>query len=347
MNSDDKPGGNGHNSGNGNGSLMPKKLTIVYSEVKREYFPTEVQYITEKDAETNAEAVAGYVEKLGIKAHLIPANADLAQHLRTEKPEMVMNLVDSVRGNEYLSSTIPAILEFLQIPYTGTSVFGMSLCFNKFLTKKVLEQNGIPVPRYQLFNTSHDFLDPTLRFPLISKLNEIHGSVEITQDSVSENERHLRDRLKYLIKTYDQEVLVEEFVVGREISAFILEGVNKKVYLIENIFTETDRKYKFADFNLQWIDQDSKIINQKYNDPLLKEYVKKAFDITRMSDYSKFDIRLDNSGRYYFIDSNANPLFGPKEIECPLANALELYSVGFMEILKRLINNTMREAYVI
>lgn len=346
MQDSDQPGGE-NNQTNGNDLLMPKNLTLVYSEVKREYFPTEAQYITEKDAKRNAEAVASYIQKLGITTHLIPANNDLPQHLRSKKPDMVLNLVDSVRGNEYLSSTIPAILEFLQIPYTGTSVYGMSLCFNKFLTKKVFEQNGVPVPRYQMFNTSSDLLDPTLRFPLISKLNEIHGSVEITQDSVSENEKHLRERLKYLINTYDQQVLVEEFVVGREISAFVLEGVNKKIYLVENVFADSSRKYKFADFQLQWVDEQSGITNQKYSDPLLKEYVKKAFDVTRMSDYSKFDIRIDNSGRYYFIDSNANPFFGPKEIDCPMANALELYSITFPDILKRLISNTMREAYVI
>lgn len=347
MHSIDEPGGGQNHLANGNSAPLPKEITLIYSEVKREYFPTEAQYITEKDAKDNAEAVADYIKKLGIITHLIPANNDLPRHLQTKKSDMVMNLVDSVRGNEYLSSTIPAILEFLQIPYTGTSVYGMSLCFNKFLTKKVFEQNGIPVPRYQMFNTANDLLDPTLRFPLISKLNEIHGSVEITQDSVSENEKHLRERLRYLIKTYDQQVLVEEFVVGREISAFVLEGVNKKIYLVENVFADTKHKYQLADFQLQWIDQESGIINHKFDDPLLKEYVKKAFDVTRMSDYAKFDIRLDHSGRYYFIDSNANPFFAPKERDCPLANALELYSITFPDILKRLIKNTMREAYVI
>ena len=346
MQNTDKPGGDEKlTNGNGNNLILPKSLRIIYSDVKREYFPTEAQYITEKDAKKNAEAVGSYVEKLGVKVRLIPANVDLPQHLRQDKPEMVMNLVDSVRGNEYLSSTIPALLEFLQIPYTGTSVYGMSLCFNKFLTKKVFEQNGIPVPRYQLFNTATDLLEPTLRFPLISKLNEIHGSVEITQEAVSETEKQLRDRLKYLISTYNQQVLVEEFVVGREISAYILEGVHKKIYLVENIFAESDNKYQFADFQMQWVDTESKITNQKFSDPLLKEYVRKAFDIARMSDYSKFDIRLDNSGRYYFIDSNANPFFGPPEIECPLTKTLEMYSISFPEILKRLINNTMREAH--
>ena len=76
----------------------------------------------------------------------------------------------------------------------------------------------------------------------------------------------------------------------------------------------------------------------------MSEYVKRAFDVSRMSDYGKFDIRVDQSNRYYFIDSNSNPAFGPKELDCAIANILGLYGIDFTEILKRLLLNTMRDA---
>jgi D-alanine-D-alanine ligase len=258
---------------------------------------------------------------------------------------MVINLVDSFKGFEFLSSSIPGVLELLEIPYTGADILGKSLDTNKFLIKKLLEQNGIPVPHYQLFNTAGDMLDSTLRFPLISKLNEIHGGVEITQDAVSETEKHLRDRLKYLIQTYKQSVLVEEFIVGREVTAILLEGLNKKVYLAEKIFTKKEEKYVFSTFDDQWLDKTAQnFYYQKYNDPILTEYVRKAFDIVKMYDYGKFDIRVDSSGRYFFIDANANPAFGPKESDCALAYILDLYGISFPEILRRLLINTVRDA---
>ena len=256
---------------------------------------------------------------------------------------MAINLVGSVKGSEYLASTIPALLELLEIRYTGAGILGESLCYNKFLIKKLLEQNGVPVPRYQLFVTSTDPIDPTLRFPLISKLNEIHGAVEITKDAVSENEKHLRERLKFLIKTYEQPVLVEEFIVGREVTAILLEGLNKKVYIAEKVFKQTSEKYTFITFEAQWTSQEDVFVYQKYEDAVLREYVKKAFEITKMADYAKFDIRIDSSGRYFFIDANSNPAFGPKELDCALANILDLYGITFQEILKRLLLNTMRD----
>ena len=221
---------------------------------------------------------------------------------------------------------------------------GEALCYNKFLVKKLLEQNGVPVPHYQLFNSPADLLDPSLRFPLLAKLNEIHGAVEIKRNSVSDTERHLRNRIKFLIETYNQPVLVEEFIVGRELTAILLEGLNKKVYLGEKVFPKKRQKdkYLFAAFEDQW-DKDT-FHYQKYRDPLLRDYVKKAFEITDMADYAKFDVRLDSSGRYYFIDSNSNPAFGPKELDCALANILDLYDITFTEILKRLLLNTIRDS---
>jgi len=330
--------------GNGNQLPLPKNVAIIYSDVKREYFPTEEQYLTEKDADKDAEVIASYLEKLEVNTHLFSGDMLLPEKLRRLHPDVVLNLVDSVKGNEYLSSTIPAILELLELPYTGSGILGKSLDTNKFLVKKLLQQNGVPVPNYQLFNSASDPIDISLRFPLISKLNEIHGAVEITKDAVSETEKHLRDRLKFLIQTYDQPVIVEEFIVGQEITAILLEGLNKKVYLAEKIFHKSD-KYIFSTFEDQWLTKGySSFHYQKFNDPILKEYVKKAFETARIADYAKFDIRLDSSGRYYFIDVNSNPAFGPKELDCAMASILDMHGVSFLDILKRLLLNTVRDA---
>ncbi len=63
-----------------------------------------------------------------------------------------------------------------------------------------------------------------------------------------------------------------------------------------------------------------------------------------MYDYSKFDIRLDQSGRYFFIDTNCNPAFGPKEFDVALSAILDLYGIPFTETRKRLLFNTMHDA---
>jgi len=324
---------------------LPETVGVIYSDVKRSYFATRSLYITEIDADKDANLIGEYLKTLGISVFLYPGNEELPARLRKDHPQLVINIVDSVKGNESLAAAIPGLLELLDIPYTGADILGLSLDTNKFLVKKLLQQNGIPVPAYQLLNAATDYLDPRLRFPLISKLNGIHGSVEITRDAVSETEKHLRERVRYLKATYNQPVLVEEFISGREVTAILLEGMNKKVYLAEKVFSHTTEKYKFLTFEDQWLSKkDAAFHYKKYDDLLLKDHVKRAFEVTSMYDYGKFDIRLDQSGRYYFIDTNCNPAFGPKELDVALSVILDLYGISFYEILKRLILNTVRDA---
>ena len=130
-----------------------------------------------------------------------------------------------------------------------------------------------------------------------------------------------------------------------KLAAILLEGRNRKVYLAEKVFTNPERKYILTTFEDQWVAEGYSAFHYaRYDDPLLKEYVKKAFDVTKMYDYGKFDIRLDQSGRYFFIDSNCNPAFGPKELDVALSVILDMYGIPFVEILKRLLLNTVRDA---
>lgn len=319
-----------------------KRIAILYSEAKREYFPTEEQYITEAEVFERAKGLVPYFEKMGYQVELLPGNNELPDLLRQKTSlYFVLNLVDSIRGKEHLSAAIPATLELLNIPYLGTGMLGLAINSNKFLTKKLLEQAGVPLPRYQLFTSPSDPLDTHLKFPFISKLNEVHGSVAIDQNSVSENETHLRNQLKNLINTYHQPVLVEEFIVGKELTAYLLEGATRKVYVGEKVFRESDEKYKMATFDAVWHDINSYDYARADGHGMLENYVRSAFDVLKMDDYAKFDVRLDESGRYYFIDCNANPAFGS---DCAVGNVLKLYGIDFDEILRRLIINVSRDA---
>jgi len=323
--------------------LQNKTLAILYSDAKREEFPTDDQYLTEVEIFERAKIIAPYFEKLGLKVVLLPGNSELPNQLIKIKPDLILNLVDSVRGKEYLASTIPALLDLFNFNYTGSGGLGLAINSNKFLTKKLLEQAGVPLPRYQLFNTSNDPIDPQLKFPLISKLNEIHGSVAIDQSAISENEVQLRSRLKKFISLYHQPMIVEEFIVGRELTAYVFEGVVRKVYIAEKKFVETAEKYKIASFDAVWKGINSYDYVRTENQGILESYVRTAFDVLKMDDYSKFDIRQDESGRYYFIDCNANPAFGPLETDCAISHVLKVYNIDFNEIIRRLIANALKE----
>lgn len=326
-------------------SGLPKFVGVLYSDAKREYFTTEEQYISEVGVIDEAKTIAAYIERMGIRTKIYPGNSELSKMLEEDRPDMVFNLVQSVKGHDELEPTIAAVLELLEIPYTGTGMLGLSITHNKYFTKKLLEVMGLPVPRYQLFHTPTDSIDGQLKFPLISKLNEIHGSVGIDVASVAEDERGLRAKLRDLMTVYKQPVIVEEFIVGREITAVIVEGTNKKVYTAEKVLPDVPgSKYKFASFDFQWRDESIPEYLKHDGGDTLRDYIKSAYDVLKMDDYAKFDLRLDESGRYYFIDCNANPAFGPKELNIALGTIMDLFGVPFDEVLKRLMENTLRDS---
>lgn len=136
---------------------------------------------------------------------------------------------------------------------------------------------------------------------------------------------------------------MEEFVGRREITAIVLEGNRKRVYLAEKVFHHSDAPYTYLTFEDQWLKgMNAAFYYRPYRDPVLREMVSKAFDVVQMSDYGKFDVRLDEAGRYYFIDSNCNPALGPREMDVALGVILDLNGVSFYEVLKRLITNALR-----
>jgi D-alanine-D-alanine ligase len=321
---------------------MPRRIVVLYSAATRELFATEELYLTEAEAEHDAEKIAGALRKLKIEAITLPADINFVEKLKKINPDLVVNVVDSARGQDYLAAPIAGMLDILGFPYTGTGTLSNSVNYDKYLTKQLLQQAELPVPNFQLFNSYTDPIYVGLRFPLISKLNKIHGAVEITQDAVSTNEKHLRERIKHLIATYKQPVLVEEFIVGREVTAMIVEGVNRKVYCGEKVFKPSDNKFVFATFEDQWLDSGYDSFHyEKYDDPALTQIVKSAFDIVGMRDYGKIDIRLDESGRYYMVDANTNPALGPKESQVAISLISDMYGVTFTDIMKKLITNTL------
>lgn len=321
---------------------LPRRIAVVYTDVRREYYTTEEAYLSDADADLYAGEVAKYIAKLGVDVELIRGDSDFPTRLKKLKPDMAFNLVDSVRGDITLGSSVPGVFEVLGIPYTGAGTLGWSLGCNKFLMYELLESSGIPVPAHQLVTSPSEMLDPSLRYPLFPKLNNEHSSIGIDADSICRSERELRAKLRDLYFKFRQPVLIDEYVAGIEVTASVLDGANTKVYAVQRQTGAGDQG-DVVTFDKKWRDW-LEMSYTKFEETSLKTLVKKAFDVCKMSDYGRIDIRLDAAGRYYFIDPNANPFFGPpRETHATYSIILDMYGVTFGETLRRLIDNTMRE----
>lgn len=169
-------------------------------------------------------SVAGYERALREAGHeVIPLEGDhtLIQDLLRYKPDICFNTCEGHYGRSR-EAQVPAILDMLRIPYTGSGVMTLSIALDKAMTKRVLQFYSIPTPAFQVFVTGEEPLDARLNFPLFAKPSLEGSGIGIMAKSICQNPRELRDQVRFLLRAYKQPVLVEEYIQGREITTGIL-----------------------------------------------------------------------------------------------------------------------------
>lgn len=316
----------------------------------REEFPTNDAYIAELECVSRSQRVAEFLENNGIHTEIFPSNSKLVDSLLTFKPDLCLNFVDTLHGSGALASSIPGIFELLNIPYVGSGTLGLALSNNKFLTKTILEAWGLPTPRYQLFRSPSQSLDYHLRFPLIVKLNEEHGSVGLDEHSVVTNDKQLKERLNFLIETYQQPALVEEFIEGgTEITGVVLEAKQTvKVFLSLRSFDTPKDQFKLVTFDTKWTGSEGvgelvKYLPYKPEDSLvrrIKNDLRKAFEILKMDDLSRFDLIIDKYQNHYLIDCNANPSLG---VDTSVTRAIEANNQTFSTLMLNILQRNHQD----
>lgn len=323
-------------------SLLKRlKLVIVaYSHVEREWFPTADAYYAEVEVEDRAKEVAEEIQKLGVPVKTLPGDPYFLTNLLVDKPDLVVNLVDTLRGKDRLQTSVPAALELSNIPYTGSAIEGMVIGNNRNLTKRLMMAYNIPTPPYQFCRRANIEINEELGLPLIVKLNESGGSVGIDNHAVKENYDFAQKRAAKMIRTYHMPVVIEKFIDGPEITVCVFDdGRKKQVMMGEKIFREKpDGKHYFTSIESY---EDERAYKYRIPDDHIRDKITalaiRAFSSLHHKDYAKFDVRVDtDSGIPYFTDSNPNTAFGP-DMGLPFTEVSAMYGVSFQDLLTSLL----------
>jgi D-alanine-D-alanine ligase len=161
------------------------------------------------------EAIRAALEVAGHQVHVCQADHSLPQALLELKPDFVFNIAEGVQGDAR-EAQVPALCELLGIPYTASRVLSNALSLDKTQTKRIWQSFGLPTPRFQEFSTGREPIDPALRFPLFVKPAREGTGMGMGPESIVHSTERLRARVAWVIETYRQPALVEEFLTGRE-----------------------------------------------------------------------------------------------------------------------------------
>lgn len=322
-----------------------KLVAVAYSHVDRADYATEGAYIAELEVEDRAEEVIAEVAKLGIPVKGYAADKYFFTNILVDKPNIVLNLVDTVRGKDRLQPAIPGALELSEIPYTGAGLMGLVVGNNRHLFKQILTAHDIPTPEYKFIRDLRSKVPENLGFPLIVKLNESGGSVGIDNKAVKETLQQAEKKVAKMIETYKIPVIIERFIDGPEITAVIYDdGRKKHQFYGQKVFrVKPDGKHDFTSLEsyddaraYKYVIPEQEVIDRVA--PLMT----RAFDVLGYQDYAKFDIRYDEETKTpYFVDCNPNTALGP-DMGLPMTEVLALNGVTFIDLLKSLLSKHAR-----
>lgn len=320
-------------------------VAVAYSHVDRAEYATEGAYEAELEVEERADEVIAEVAKLGIPVKGYVADQYFFTNILVDKPNLVLNLVDTVKGKDRLQPAIPGALELSNIQYTGAGMRGLVIGNDRHLFKQILLSHDIPTPSYKFIRDLRFKIPESLGLPLIVKLNESGGSVGIDNKAVKETIVSAQKKVEQMISTYKIGVIVEQFINGPEITAVVYDdGRKKHIFLGQKVFRlKPDGKHDFTSLeSYDDIRSYSYIIPDQAIQDKITPLVTRAFDTLGYRDYAKFDIRYEEATMTpYFVDCNPNTAFGPDK-GLPMTEVLALHGVKFLEILKSLLSKHAR-----
>jgi D-alanine-D-alanine ligase len=248
-------------------------------------------------------------------------HASLVAELRADPPQFVLNLCDEGFNNDAFKELhVPAILEMLDIPYSGAGPTCLGLCYNKAFVRAIAKSMDVPTPLETYFDPDDQSATLPSVFPALVKPNYGDSSVGITQDAVVHTPEQL---IKYLDKLRDElpgrPVLIQEFLPGEEYSVAIVGNPGLGYHVLPVLQVD----YSGLDPGLPWIlgyeskwEPDSPYWTQiKYHEANLDEEAKRKlcdhatmlFERLECRDYARFDFRADATGKVKLLEVNPNP----------------------------------------
>jgi len=249
-----------------------------------------------------------------------PKVVETIQWLRRLRPKIVFNLTEWVEGDRKLDAAITGLLDVLKFRYTGTGPDGLRLARDKALSKQIVAEFGVPVPRYYVVDGPRDVRGHDLGFPLIVKPLFGDGSDEVNKHSVVRNEKQLRARVSALRRRLGEPAVCEEFIPGNDLYVGLLGNEPRVLTPVELVVRSSHRAApQFATYRLKNDPRYRARWGAHYRRARLsgaqmrevRSVSRRIFEALKLRDYARLDFRLTPEGAIYFIEANPNPDLDP------------------------------------
>jgi len=246
----------------------------------------------------------------------------LSKHFEAELVAFEDQFVDKVTqfdavfnlSTAAMQTHVPAILELLKIPSTGSGIIGHALCIDKTITKIILNHYGVPTPKFISLEPGQETIPPVDFYPVIVKPSREGSARGLSADSVVKEDFALKKAVKVIHNEFHQPALIEQFVDGREFSVGIVAGEILPILEID-FSTLPDGLERFYSYRVKhYYGEQTRYICPAQIDTELKDRISKyaltAFKALRLRNYARMDLRV-RDGQIYFLEVNSLPMLTP------------------------------------
>ncbi|HUL22262.1 MAG TPA: D-alanine--D-alanine ligase [Thermodesulfobacteriota bacterium] len=299
-------------------SPKKKKVGVLMGGVSRE---REISLKTGK-------AILRALTEKGYPAVSMDVGDDIVEKLVREKIECAFLALHGRFGED---GTIQGMLELMRIPYTGSGVLASALAMHKIMCKRFFLCEKIPTPRFEAFRRDEVKKEPpkrtSLPLPVVVKPASEGSTIGV---SIVQKEEELGPAFKKAGE-YDEEILVEEFMKGKEITVGILENIPLPIIEIVPKSGFYDYYAKYTKGETQYI-LPARIPREKYLSA--QEISLKAFQLLGCSGVARVDLMTDENENPYVIDVNTMP--GMTETSL-LPKAAQYAGIPFEDLVERIL----------
>ena len=313
----------------------PLQVALTYNLKKSYTSEDEAEY----DDISTIEAIKEALQTIPCEVKLVEVSENPIEQLLSDRPDIVFNIAEGTNGRGR-EAQIPAILNFLGIPFTGSDETTMCLTLDKQVAKILVSSYGIKTPRFKVIS-SNNYTIEGLSYPLIVKPNAEGSSKGILSSSIAKNKDELKSIVDSQFSKDYHELLIEEYIDGREFTVGLLgNGDSVKVFKpMEIVFK--NKKFPIYSYDVKkdfkkYVDY---TILSDIKESVLEELTlvaKKIYDIFHCYDMARIDFRVDSNDEIYFIEINPLPGLAPNYSDFPMLAELggTDYTALILEILR-------------
>lgn len=280
---------------------------------------------------------------------LIEADSTALEKLKEKRPDIVFNISEGFNGVSR-EAQIPAILDMLQIPYSGSDPLTLSTCLDKARTKEILSYHKIPNSKFFVAENLTQTAHHGLNYPLMVKPVSEGSSKGIFLSSFVKNDKELKKEVERILSEYGQAALIEEFLPGREFTVAIIgNGGEAEVLPIVEINYEEfpDGFTPIYSYEAKWILDTKENPLEVFTCPAkissrlegkIKTAALNAYHVLRCRDWSRIDVRLDADREPNIIEVNPLPGILPdvKENSC-FPKAARTAGLGYNDMINKVL----------